>query len=49
LLTKAQANELSARIVKANFVRPEEDGPNQFYLASQSGSPVSSSKDFVFL
>jgi superfamily II DNA or RNA helicase len=49
VLTKAQANELSARIISANFVRPQEDGPNQRYLASQSGSPVSPDKNFVFL
>jgi superfamily II DNA or RNA helicase len=49
VLSKAEANALSARIVAANFVRPQEDGPNQQYLASQNGSPVSSSKDYVFI
>lgn len=48
-LTKTEANELSNRIASAGSVRPSEDGPNQRYLASQNGSPVSSSKDFIFL
>ena len=48
-LTKAEANELNIRIQSAGFVRPSEDGANQRYLASQNGSPVSSSKNFIFL
>lgn len=47
-MTKAEANALSIRIQNAGFVRPREDGPNERYMASRTGSPISSTKDFVF-
>lgn len=48
-LSRSQANVISKRIEDAGFVRPTEDGPNQLYLAAQSGAAISSSKDYVFL
>lgn len=46
---KSEATRLTERIRASGESRPEEDGPNELYLAAQRGASISSSKDYVFL